>query len=371
MKRFLILFTLWGTMSAQAGLTDGLLGAYLFDGDAQDSSAGQHHGQVIGGTFSEDRFGRPGGALHLDGQGAWVSTPLDGQQHPMSLSFWFYLEARPGERHFAVLSSSMADAFGHGFVIGSGSNQLNANLAADFRFAGRTWTHGVVTYGDTIRVYLNGELSAEKPTPPEAGVPAGRFAIGRHSGSTGGCYFPGKIDEVLIYNREIAAEEVRQLFTLGPEVATQVQAAAVERAQLARLQAAALDGSGTRATRPAGLISNDGPLPLAITVSSAVEPGTNVWAVMDGDTNTAWTADADATGWWMAAEYEGSVVISNIALDAEGETAHGVRWLSSENGADFAPWTPGDAVSLQWLVGLIPATTATNEAPIVYEWRAR
>jgi hypothetical protein len=192
MKRFLILFTCWSTLAAQAGLTDGLLGAYLLDGDALDISGRQQHGQVIGGTFTTDRFGQPARALHLDGQGAWVSTPLDGQQHPMSLSFWFYLEARPGDRPFTVLSSSMADAFGHGFVIGSGTNHLNANLVANFRFAGRTWTHGVVTYGDTIRVYLNGELQTEKPTPPEAGVPAGRFAIGRHSGSAAGHYFSGR-----------------------------------------------------------------------------------------------------------------------------------------------------------------------------------
>lgn len=371
MKYYLALFSLWGVMAAQAGVTDGLLGAYLLDGDAQDISGQDQHGQVIGGTFAADRFGQPNGALQLDGQGAWVSTPVDGQKHPISLSFWFFLEARPGERHFTVLSSSMADAFGHGFVIGSGTNQLNANLASNFRYAAREWTHGVVTYGDTIRVYLNGELQAEQPTPPGAGVPAGRFAIGRHSGSTEGHYFQGLIDEVLVYDRVLSADEVGQLFTMGADVAAQLKAASVERARLERLHAAALDGSGQRATRPAGLTSEHSPLPLAITVSSAIEPGTNVWALMDGDTNTAWTADADRTGWWIAAEFESPVTFSTMALDAERDSVASVHWLSSLNGTDFAPWTPGEPVTLQWLIGLIPACAEYPDAPIVYEWITR
>lgn len=371
MKLASVLTSMWFAGAACAGVTDGLLGAYLLDGDARDSSGQEQHGQVIGATFAADRFGHPNGALQLDGQSAWVSTPVDGQRHPLSISFWFHLDARPGERPFTVLSSSMADAFGHGFVIGSGTNHLNANLAANFSFAARTWTHGVVTYGDTIRVYLNGQLLVEKPTPPDAGVPAGRFAIGRHSGSAEGYYFPGTLDDVLIYDRELSGDEVAQLFSMGTQLATQLKAEEATRARLASLAAAATARDGTRAGRPAGLSSEDGPLPLALTVSSLAEPGTNVWAVMDGDTNTAWTAAADATGWWLAAEYEDVIAVSNVALSAAGDSAAGVRWLGSPNGTDWSPLTPSESTELRWLVGLIPSEGEEDTPPAVIELLVR
>lgn len=366
MPILLLLLGLATNLPARAGLTDGLLAAYLLDGDARDAGPLAQHGQVIGGTFTADRFGEPGRALYLDGQGAWVSTPVDGQRHPISLSFWFYLEARPGERPFTVLSSSMVDAFGHGFIIGSGTNHLNANLVANFTFAARQWTHGVVTYGDTIRVYLNGRLSTEKPTPPEAGVPAGNFAIGRHRGSAEGHYFPGAVDEVLLYDRVLTEDEVRTLFEAGPAVADTLQAAQAERARLASLTAAATSREGTRVERPLGLASARA-LPLALTVSSVAKPGTNVWNMMDADTNTAWTAAADATGWWLAAEYDGAVTVSNVNLAARGDTPAGVRWLSSVNGTEWSDWTPGEPVTLRWLVGLIPSDGAAARPPAVFE----
>lgn len=371
MKLASFLTSLWFVGSACAGVTDGLLGAYLLDGDAQDRSGQQQHGQVIGATFTADRFGNPIRALQLDGRSAWVSTPVDGQRHPLSISFWFYLDARPGERPFTVLSSSMADAFGHGFVIGSGTNHLNANLAANFSFAARTWTHGVVTYGDTIRVYLDGRLSAEKPTPPDAGVPAGRFSIGRHSGSTEGFYFPGALDDILIYDRVLSAEEVEQLFAGGAQVADQIKAAEAVQARLASLAADAASGDGTRVTRPSGHVATEGPLPLALTVSSIAEPGTNVWSLLDDDTNTAWTADVDATGWWLAAEYEDVVTIRQAALSDVDNSASGVRWLCSKTGDDWSDWTPGEPVELRWLVGLIPSRGEHDHPPVVTELLVR
>lgn len=371
MKNLLFALTLFATSAVHAGLTDGLVAAYLLDGNADDASGHQQQGQVINASFTTDRFGQPQGAVHLDGRGDWVATPVDGQQHPLSLSFWFYLEARPGERHFAVISSSMADAFGHGFIIGSGPDHLNANMAANFSFEARRWTHGVVTYGNEIKVYLNGELKAAKPLPPDAGTPAGRFAIGRHSGSAAGHYFPGAIDDVLIYDRVLSAEEVKQLSEVGPALAAQLRAAEAARAQLARLTAEATAKDGQRAERPDGLSSTEGRLPIAITVSSVAEPGTNIWAMLDQDTNTAWTADHDATGWWMAAEYEDAQSISNLAVTARDNTAHGARWLTSVDGIDWQAWTPGQPASARWVVGLFPSDGETDQPPAISELLVR
>ncbi len=369
MKRFLLLLTLATATYTRAELTDGLLAAYLLDGNAQDASGHQQHGQVVDATFTADRFGTADSAVALDGQGAWVASPVDGQRHPLSLSFWFYLEARPGARMYSVLSSSRADAFGHGFIIGSGTNQLNANMAANYRFESRRWTHGVVTYGEEIRVYMGGELVASKPLPEGTGTPAGPFAIGRHSGSAEGHYFPGAIDDVLIYERVLSADEVRELSTLGPALAARLKEAEATRAQQARLTADAIARDGQRSERPAGLSVANGPLPLALTVSSIAEPGTNVWYMLDGDTNTAWTAAHDATGWWLVAEYEETLSLLGATLsDERDETVHAI-WLTSENGVDWQPWATKDPVALRWLAALLPSHGTNSPPPRISELR--
>lgn len=369
MKRLLWVFVLSSSLAARGDITEGVLAAYLFNGNADDASGRARHGQLVDAGFTADRFGATNSAVWLNGQGAWVSTPVNGQQHPVSISFWFYLDARPGSRLFTVISSSMGDSFGHGYIIGSGTNTLNANLSAQFPFAARRWTHGVVTYGNEVRVYLDGALMASKPLPPGAGTPADRFTVGRHAGSAEGHYFPGAIDDVVLYQRELSAEEVTELFTAGASLEARLLAAERKRQQLAQLADEAADRDGVRAERPDGFSLADGTLPIAVTVNNAQEPGTNAWAVVDGDTNTVWTAADDNTGWWLAAEYENPATFSGAALESTDGHPLDAQWITSMDGQTWSPWDMVKPSSFHWLVGLIPASADLSGPPIVRELR--
>ena len=60
--------------SAQGWLTNGLVGYYPFDGNANDRSGNGNNGVMTGGTLVADRFGTPGRALDLNGQGELVTV---------------------------------------------------------------------------------------------------------------------------------------------------------------------------------------------------------------------------------------------------------------------------------------------------------
>ena len=49
--------------------TNGLVGYWPFNGNAQDGSGNGNHGTVNGATLTTDRFGNQNGAYSFDGQG--------------------------------------------------------------------------------------------------------------------------------------------------------------------------------------------------------------------------------------------------------------------------------------------------------------
>src|SRR3990167_464828 len=98
----------------------------------------------------------------------------------------------------------MFRAEGAGLITASGNTILNANQ----------WYHVVGTYdGNNTRFYLNG---VEDATPASGSGNmtnnSANLEIGRRDD---GYYFPGKIDDVRIYNRALSGDEIKRLYRIG------------------------------------------------------------------------------------------------------------------------------------------------------------
>lgn len=340
--------------AARADLSRDLLAAYFFQGSGQDSSGRGQDAQFVGATLTTDRHGRPDGAVYLDGEGAYVATPVSGKRFPVSFSFWFRLDSRPGARPFSIVDSGIGDAFGHSFVIGSGPERFNANLAANFGFRKGVWTHVAITYGPQLRVYLDGQLVAHKEHSEDDGYVAGNFQIGRHFGSEPGRYFHGAVDDVLIYERTLNDAEVADLFAHGAQVEQHVQLAAAAKAELAtRLGTASAGTAGIRAEErsvTAGAVT--------VAVSSGAPPETNGWAAVDGDTNTVWSGAAHEPGWWLAVEYDPPVTVSGLDLVfGDGSATNVVAYYSADadNWPELLPALQQAPAEMRFLLLTFPA----------------
>ncbi|MEY4145228.1 MAG: Internalin-J precursor, partial [Bacteroidota bacterium] len=71
--------------------TNGLVGWWGFNGNAQDGSGNGNHGTVNGATLTTDRFGNQNSAYSYDGINDYIQTSFSGPQgnSPRTISIWF------------------------------------------------------------------------------------------------------------------------------------------------------------------------------------------------------------------------------------------------------------------------------------------
>jgi len=84
---------------ASAGLMDGLVGYYIFNGNADDLSGNQNHGIVNGATLTHDRFGNPDAAYFFDGIDDFIRiepSATNSSFEEISISAWVNIAGSPG-----------------------------------------------------------------------------------------------------------------------------------------------------------------------------------------------------------------------------------------------------------------------------------
>jgi PKD repeat protein len=217
-----------------AGLNDGLVAYYPFNGNANDESGNGYHGTVVGATLTDDRFGNLNSAYSFDGvddyikilsgpnlQGfsqttlaAWINSKPNigkgesriieiGKTWPNSTALVLDV---PGMRQGSFRAWFHADGQRKG-EIGSGGDGVN--------YHDGQWHLVVFTYdGSTTRLYVDGILKEQSSgtgvidSPPVA-------LIGQHKFSSpdNDSVFGGIIDDVRVYNRALSESEIQALNT--------------------------------------------------------------------------------------------------------------------------------------------------------------
>jgi VCBS repeat-containing protein len=211
-----VTLTITGSPAAQ-----GLVAAYSFDDGSgttvADASGNGHTGTISGATWSSQ--GKFGGALAFDGSNDWVTiadTPDLDLTTEMTLEAWVYPAGTLGSfkavvgkqvayRLYAASDSAYCASTGPLAALDDGITQFT--LCAPTALALNVWTHLAMTYdGNTLRLYVNGQQVASAATMQPMGVTTGAFMLGA---SQFGEYFPGRIDNVRVYNRALSASELQ------------------------------------------------------------------------------------------------------------------------------------------------------------------
>ncbi len=236
----IILLVLMAGSTALAGPTNGLVASYSFSGNANDSSGNGHHGTAYGATLTTDRFGNANGAYRFDGVDDHVAVPYaPAFQLPVfTMSAWvkpdidYVTASGPGlivgrGEDFATDDASSMLLVAHGsspygsggflmYETGSGSERYYSSGV--FPSEG-LWTHMAVTRAadGTITMYANGgEIGNWTGTTAPTGDCYQDLTIGARWYGSGSRYtlenfFTGSIDDVMIYDRALSADEVGDL----------------------------------------------------------------------------------------------------------------------------------------------------------------
>ncbi len=219
-----ILFTLPQHVIGQPTITTGRVGYWPADGDANDLSGNNNHGTLMNGaTFDQGMFEQ---AFELDGVDDWVSSNQSfGNDQSHTISAWIFWQGHTTENFQEIVSWwNLIDPIPNRTFLGvsqcCGQGPMRYGDAwrnVPVTLPTNEWIHVAATYdGDTNnrQIYVDGDLLATLPASPEARFSA-LLAIGRQ-GNHSGEYWNGLIDELTLYDRVLAPNEIEFLSTPEP-----------------------------------------------------------------------------------------------------------------------------------------------------------
>ena len=225
---------LWqNSQVAEAAILDphpGLVGWWRFDegvgGVAEDSSGYGNDGTIYGAGWVD---GKHGEALSFDGTNDYVSvdhhSSLDFGLNPFTVSLW--VKQIGTSSYYPSYSEGTAI---HGLTIhgvggriqgGDGANYFDVSGMFGEDLRGKGWQFLTITYdGSKFQGYLNGAAKKTYDWPYGTGNPTQDLLIGDFWGPN----FEGEIDEVRVYNRDLSATEIQEIFERGPDYSSRILA---------------------------------------------------------------------------------------------------------------------------------------------------
>lgn len=207
--------------------TNGLVGYWPFNGNANDESGNANNGVVTGATLTLDRFGNNNSAYNFDGINDYINcNPLTGIQE-ISVSVWFNKTGLGGHlvsqnNWNSAENVSFASAYeknSNNFTVGVNSGNCNFQGSQSITSIpynlNSNWHHRVITINNLglIRDFLDGQL-----------INSSTISNFQWCNSTsamlkfGGWWnfdiqsWEGKIDDIGIWNRVLTQQEITNLY---------------------------------------------------------------------------------------------------------------------------------------------------------------
>ena len=194
--------------------SNGLVGWWPFNGNANDESGNGNNGTVNGATLTADRFGISNMAYSFDGINDYISTIRSGYT-TFSISLWCKLPSP------AMPVNPLVDGFDSYYDIYFTQSKLYyatftslnqyTNIDCIVTPSIGQWQHLVFVYSNnSISVYSNSSLAGTYNVQPLSGT-AGNHNFGASLTGTDQ-YLNGCLDDIGIWNRALTAIEVNNLF---------------------------------------------------------------------------------------------------------------------------------------------------------------
>jgi hypothetical protein len=236
MTKLLLTLTTWCLIATTAIAqipsyvpSNGLVGWWPFNGNANDASENVYNGTVNGATLTTDRFGNVNKAYFFDGIDDEIITNLDSLK-TNKLTISFYVKFDTTISHGLVM---MRNKVNHltGFQMYLGNLWFQVDDTCDSYVNGqfqwhviqsersknkwkdKNWHHIVGSYdGVKMRVYIDGVKSDSLEADITSISSNSSFIFGHDNSWASNNYFEGKLDDIGIWNRALTESEVTALF---------------------------------------------------------------------------------------------------------------------------------------------------------------
>ncbi len=207
--------------------TNGLVGYWPFNGNANDESGNGNNGTVNGATLTTDRFGVANKAYSFNGGNQKIQTNYAGilGQNARSISLWYLSNTNEGGLMYYGLTSPGSrmniylyptNSGGHSPTIDNSNSQVAHNPITPIG----TWNNLIITYQpsfgtstSSFKFYINGVLSTSEYFNYNANqnfnTQLGDLVW---FGSLVGQDLYGKLDDIGIWNRALTQQEITALY---------------------------------------------------------------------------------------------------------------------------------------------------------------
>ena len=211
---------------------------YSFTGNANDGSGNAHNGTVFGAVLTTDRSGLPNAAYAFNGIDTYIEVPAFetfGINDEVSVGMWVQADATNGNFAVSVWADDFNDRFAAAPHYGhNGQNSVYWDFGAA-PLGGRqsivpypfstSWMHFVFTASDEnnrMRIYVDGALVDEVAHHSTLVNTLGRTLNLGGGNELGYSHWQGKLDDIILFDRELTEAEVTALNHAGNTCASDV-----------------------------------------------------------------------------------------------------------------------------------------------------
>ena len=233
MKKTILLASLAFSINAFAQIpTNGLLGYWPFNGNANDLSGNSYDGTVNGATLTTDRFGNANAAYSFNGISDYISTANINLHDTATISVWVnpFLDAAGNNSwgYSASLVDQNQDANGnssyglyynntadHGLYAATGwSGNSTTEMLSHVNLSLNNWHHCVLTLNNgTGKLYMDGVLIITQSGLASTSQTSNVLLFGKAPWASNGNVFNGKLDDIRIYDRPLNSSDVTALYS--------------------------------------------------------------------------------------------------------------------------------------------------------------
>jgi hypothetical protein len=201
--------------------TNGLVGWWPFNGNANDESGNGNNGTVDGAILTDDRFGNTESSYGFNGISDLISITTS--THPtgnveITYSLWIYSLNNSGNNALLNVGdngiTNKRSAIGNE-ITGGISYIAQANDVASNYFSSLNQWHNIVItkVGETVNFFLDGILLNDGNITSGQDITNTKIVFGSNGTNWGGGeFFNGKLDDIGIWNRALTEEEIQNLY---------------------------------------------------------------------------------------------------------------------------------------------------------------
>ena len=207
-------------------LRNGLVGEWLFDGNANDTSGNGNNGTVNGATLTTDRFGNSNKAYSFDGVDDYITTnSILWDFNSFTINFWIYISSYT-DSYMSPLSkndynyppSNTINCYASGFI-GMWDDGAYFDVRKGYSFEIKKWVSITLMYdGEVMKQFYDNVLVSQISYSEKRILNDLPLNLGKGCGYPGYLditYHDGLVDDVRIYNRALSESEISELYQEG------------------------------------------------------------------------------------------------------------------------------------------------------------